>query len=72
MAQYHAIQTGPETGMSYPEVVKVLGRPGVEHGRSEHPSATVVNYMWRNADGSGLAIVFTNSRAGSKTQSGLR
>jgi hypothetical protein len=28
MAQYHAIQTGPETGMSYPEVVKVLGRPG--------------------------------------------
>jgi hypothetical protein len=72
MAQYHAIQTGPETGMSYPEVVKVLGRPGVEHGRSEHPSVTVVNYMWRNADGSGLAIVSTNSRAGSKSQSGLR
>jgi hypothetical protein len=71
MDQYQAIQTGP-TGMSIPEVVKILGRRGVGLGRSDHPSATVVNYMWRNGDGSGLAVVFVNGRASSKSQSGLR
>jgi hypothetical protein len=64
MAQYHAVQTG----MSYEEVVKVLGRPGVEGARG----ATVVSYLWQNADGSIVAVVFTNGRVGSKTQGGLR
>ena len=64
MAQYHAIQPG----MSYQEVVKVLGRPGVERGSAQN----VASYLWQNADGSMVAIVFTNSRVGSKTQSGLR
>jgi hypothetical protein len=64
MAQYQAIQPG----MSYPEVVKILGRPGVE-GAS---SASVINYSWRNTDGSIVAVVFTNGQVGAKNQGGLR
>jgi hypothetical protein len=41
MAQYHAIQTG----MGYLEVVRILGRPGVESGRSEDRGVKVVNYL---------------------------
>jgi hypothetical protein len=68
MAQYHAIQTG----MSYPEVVMILGHPGVESGRSENPGAKVVNYLWQNPDGSAVAIIFINDRMSSKHQGGLR
>ena len=64
MAQYHAIQPG----MSYPEVIKILGRPGVEHGSG----ANVASYVWQNPDGSMVAVVFTNGRVGAKNQGGLR
>jgi hypothetical protein len=54
--------------MSYPEVVKILSRPGVESGHSEN----VVDYLWKNPDGSLLAVLFTNGRVGAKNQGGLR
>jgi hypothetical protein len=64
MAQYHAIQDG----MSSEEVVRILGRPGVEDGRA----GNVAGYSWRNADGSLISVTFINGREGSKTQAGLR
>jgi hypothetical protein len=64
MAQYHAIQPG----MSYEEVVKILGRLGVEAGRTEN----FVDYTWRNPDWSMIAVGFPNGRAGAKHQAGLR
>jgi hypothetical protein len=65
MAQYHAIQEG----MSYPEVVKILGRPGEEMTRSPG----VVGYVWQNADFSSVVVVFINDRVHTKGPSlGLR
>jgi hypothetical protein len=64
MAQYQSIQPG----MSYQEVVKLLGRTGVESGSAEN----VASYHWLNADESMVAIVFTNGQVGSKVQHGLR
>jgi hypothetical protein len=63
MAQYHAIQMG----MSYQEVVKILGRPGVEASRSEG----MVAYIWQNADFSAVVVVFINDRVHTKSPSGL-
>ena len=64
MDQYRAIQAG----MSYEEVVKILGRQGVEGARSKN----VISYLWQNADGSVVAVVITNGQVGTKTQGGLR
>jgi hypothetical protein len=64
MAQYHATQEG----MSYQEVVKILGRPGVEGARG----GNMVHYSWINPDGSQLGVLFTNGKAGPKTQALLR
>jgi hypothetical protein len=64
MAQYHAIQPG----MSYQEVVRILGRPGVEQGRSPQSQS----YLWQNMAGMGLVVVvFIDGRAHSIAQSGL-
>jgi hypothetical protein len=43
-------------GMSYPEVVRILGRPGVE-GAS---TGGVNNYSWHNPDMSMAVVVFNN------------
>jgi hypothetical protein len=64
MAQYAAIQDG----MSYQEVVKIFGRPGVENAKA----GNVTSYAWQNADGSMAAITFIDDRVGSKGQNGLR
>ena len=63
MAQYHAIQPG----MSYQEVVNILGRPGEEIGSGGNSMVRVVNYLWRNADGSLMMISFANDRVHTKT-----
>jgi hypothetical protein len=64
MAHYHAIQLG----MSYQEVVRILGRPGEELTRS--PS--IVSYVWKNTDHSNLVAVFINDQLHTKGPSGLR
>jgi hypothetical protein len=64
MAQYDTIQTG----MSYQEVVKILGRPGVEAASSQNGAG----YRWQNADGSMVSVIFVNGRVGGKGQNGLR
>jgi hypothetical protein len=64
MAQFQAIQTG----MSYQEVVKVLGRPGVEGASGRN----IINYTWRNLDWSMVGVLFVNGRVEVKTPAGLR
>jgi hypothetical protein len=64
MAQYDAIQIG----MSYPEVVRILGRPGVEASRGPG----IVGYIWQNADLSAVVVVFINDQVHTKSPSGLR
>jgi hypothetical protein len=63
-AQYQAIQPG----ISYQQVIKILGRPGEEAGRSEG----MVSYIWKNADFSMLVVVFIDGRVHSMAPSGLR
>jgi hypothetical protein len=62
MAQYNAVQTG----MTYQEVVKIMGRPGEEVMRGD-----IVVYMWKNADGTNLNVTFRNNRVLNKAQAGL-
>ena len=64
MAQYQALQPG----MSYQEVVRVLGRPGEEVSRGEN----ILGYVWRNPDYSMVTVVFINGRMAAKNQAGLR
>jgi hypothetical protein len=64
MAHYHAIQLG----MSYQEVVRILGRPGEEASRSVGTAA----YVWKNEDHSMLVAVFINDQLYTKSPSGLR
>jgi hypothetical protein len=54
-------------GMSYQDVVRLLGRPGVE-GAS---AGSVVNYSWHNPDGSLAVIVFNNGRVIGKNPGNL-
>jgi hypothetical protein len=68
MAQYHAIQLG----MGYPEVVKILGGPGVEKGSGGNSMIRAATYLWQNTDGSLVMIAFLNDEVQHKTQSGLR
>jgi hypothetical protein len=63
-AQYEALQDG----MSYPEVVNILGRPGVESGRA----GSYVTYPWYNPDGPALAAGFVDDRMTSKNPAMLR
>jgi hypothetical protein len=54
MAHYNAIRDG----MTYQEVVKILGRPGVEEGRSRSGDITVTHYKWKNPDQTYLGVTF--------------
>jgi len=64
MAKYHKIATG----MSYSQVVKIIGAPGIETARSEH----YVMFSWSNSDEDGLVAIFKDDKLISKAQSGLR
>jgi hypothetical protein len=63
-AQYQVLQDG----MSYQEVVQILGRPGVESGRA----GNYVDYLWYNPDGSALAAGFVDGRMTVKNPAMLR
>jgi hypothetical protein len=55
-------------GMSYQDVVRILGRPGVE-GAS---AGSVVNYSWHNPDMSMAVVAFNNGRVMGKSPGNLR
>ena len=61
-----------ETGMSYPEVVTILGQSGEEMSRSELAGYTTVMYSWKKgAFGSNMNAMFQNGKLISKAQFGL-
>lgn len=75
MEKYNCIQSG----MSYSEVVNIIGTPGTEMSRSDMPGIknvmkeiTTIMYMWRNSDGTNMNAMFQNDKLISKAQFGLR
>lgn len=59
-------------GMTYAEVQRLIGAPGVELSRLSIAGYTTVIYMWSNADGSNMNAVFRNGDLVAKAQFGLR
>jgi hypothetical protein len=67
-AMYEAIQTG----MTYAEVVRIIGRSGEEMSRVELGGHVTVMYMWQNGDGGNMNVMIQNGQVVSKAQFGLR
>lgn len=66
------------TGMSYDEVVRIIGHPGEELSRSEigatpgvMEALTTVMYAWTNPDGTNMNAMFQNDELIQKAQLGL-
>lgn len=74
-AEYDQISTG----MSYKQVVAIIGAEGTELARSGMqgvpgvmPNMTFTTYAWQNADGSNMNAVFVNGEVTTKAQFGLQ
>lgn len=63
-----------ETGMTYEQVVEILGDPGEELSRSDIAGYTTVMYSWNGEGGFGanMNAMFQNGKMVSKAQLGLR
>ncbi|CRI63947.1 conserved membrane hypothetical protein [Thiocapsa sp. KS1] len=69
LSQYSRV----ETGMSYDQVIKILGRPDQELSRSEMAGYVTVMYMWRGVTaGANMNAMFQNDALINKAQFGLR
>jgi len=62
------------TGMSYAQVVEILGAPGTELSRSSLGGVTTELYQWEGTGslGANMNAMFQNDRLISKAQFGLR
>ncbi|MCS5644363.1 MAG: hypothetical protein NZ807_14045 [Dehalococcoidia bacterium] len=74
-AEYRQI----ENGMSYSQVVTIIGYGGTESSSGiiegvpgVMPSITTKLYMWQNSDGSNMNAMFQNDKLTSKAQFGLK
>jgi hypothetical protein len=75
MAEYQQLQNG----MSYQQVVQVIGQPGEEASRNHMDgvpgvmeSVETVMYQWINPGGSNMNAMFQNDKLIQKAQFGLR
>jgi len=68
MAKFSRLQTG----MTYQQVVDVIGAPGVELSRSQIAGISTVMYAWKNPNGSNMNAMFQNGEMVNKAQFGLR
>jgi len=76
LAMFNAIRNG----MSYDEVVKIVGDPGTVTSSTEMAGSTIETYSWgsppkvgaRGLEAAQLVIVFENRRVYSKSQMGLK
>lgn len=66
-------------GMTYEEVVKIIGAPGREESRNTmpaipgiSPALTTVMYGWANNNGSNASMMFQNNKLNMKSQFGLK
>ena len=66
-----------EHGMSYPQVVRVIGSPGEQmssnqiDGQGVIPDIRTEMYMWQNGNGSNMNAIFQNDKLIQKAQFGL-
>lgn len=58
-------------GMTYAEVVEILGKDGVEQGRTGTGSISI-HYTWGNTNGTGMAAHFNDGKLSTKSQFGLK
>lgn len=68
MAQYNQIQPG----MSYSEVVAILGRDGEEMSSSDVAGIRTILYGWSNRSGANMNAMFQQDAMVQKAQFGLR
>ena len=75
MAKYQLIQDG----MSYQDVVQIIGKSGIEMSRNHiegvpgvMPSVDTVMYQWVNPFGSNMNAMFQNDKLVQKAQFGLQ
>lgn len=61
-----------KTGMSYEEVVKIIGFEGEEMSQNEMGGIKTVMYMWQNPDGSNMNAMFQDNKLVQKAQFGLK
>ena len=61
-----------ETGMSYDEVVRLIGVQGEETSRVTIGRLTSVNVTWANSNFSSMTVIFQNDKVTAKAQVGLR
>lgn len=74
-AHYSQIQTG----MSYEQVVSIIGKQGEEMSQNKiegvpgvMPSVTTIMYQWVNGNGSNMNAIFQNNKLLQKAQFGLK
>ncbi len=60
-----------EEGMTYAQVVEIVGAEGTETGQSTLAGTTTVLYQWANPDSSNMSATFQNGVLIGKTQSRL-
>lgn len=68
MAEYNQIYDG----MSYADVVIIIGSHGEELSRSSTADYTITMYAWTNKNGSNMTAMFENGKLTTKSQLGLR
>lgn len=61
-----------KNGMSYKEVVKIIGFEGTENSQNELAGVKTVMYTWQNDDGSNMNAIFQNDKLTQKAQFGLK
>ncbi len=75
LEKYNRIQTG----MSYTEVVNIIGYDGTEMSRNKLDAIPTISkevitvmYMWQNSNGSNMNALFQNDKLMQKAQFGLK
>jgi hypothetical protein len=68
MANYNRIQTG----MTYAQVCKILGKDGTERSRNDDARYHTVVYQWQGDDLANMNAIFQNDKLVSKAQFGLK
>ena len=61
-----------QLGITYDEVVKILGEPGTESERYTANSAEVIKYKWAGDDHARITATFSNGKLSFKTRANLK
>jgi hypothetical protein len=61
-----------KNGMTYEEVVKIIGFEGTEMSSTEIGGIKTIMYSWQNDDGSNMNAMFQNNKLNTKAQFGLK